>query len=258
MRRGIGRTMDERRRAERLMDKLVIFDLDGTLLETNEVDTECYAAACRGELDVNLSAIAWSDFAHITDSAIAEDLLMRSPRRADAGALERMKLAFFDLLSRTATLSPQRFRPVAGAESLVARLSSTGWKIAIATGACRASVEIKIAAAAGFLASFPISTADDHTAREDVVRHAMDLAAGAYSVTHFTRVTSVGDGPWDVRAAHRLSLPFVGVGRDWRRDGLLACGASCVLDDLQDFAAVAEALDHAVVPDWTPQNLIAR
>jgi len=240
------------------MDKLVIFDLDGTLLETNEVDTECYAAACRDELDVDLSAIAWSDFANITDSAIAEDLLMRSPRSTDASVLERMKLAFFDLLSQAAASSPQRFRPVAGAEPLLARLSSIGWRVAIATGAWRVSVEIKIAASGGFLASLPVSTADDYTSREDVVSHAVELAARAYSVTHFTRITSVGDGPWDVRAAHRLSLPFVGIGRDWRREGLMACGASCVLDDLQDFAEFAESLDYAVVPDWTPQNLAAR
>src|SRR3954466_1485532 len=131
------------------MDKLVIFDLDGTLLETNEVDTECYVAACRDELDVDLSAIAWSDFAHITDSAIAEELLTRSLRGAEAGVLERMKLTFFELLSRAAASSPQRFRSVAGAESLVVRLSSIGWKIVIATGAWRTSVEIKIAAAGG-------------------------------------------------------------------------------------------------------------
>src|ERR1051325_1111722 len=104
------------------MANLVIFDLDGTLLETNEVDSECYAAACRDELDVDLSAIVWSEFTHITDSAIAEELLMRSPKHVDAGVLERMKLGFLELLSRAAASSPQRFRAVAGAESLLPRL----------------------------------------------------------------------------------------------------------------------------------------
>jgi len=240
------------------MNKLVVFDLDGTLLETNEIDSECYAIACRDVLDVDLSTVAWNEFQHVTDSAIARQLLMLSPKRVDADALERMKHAFCELLATAASSSPHRFQPVAGAESILDYLSSVGWGAAIATGAWKRSAEIKIAAAGAFLNSIPIATADDDLSREKIVRHAAQLAADRYAVTRFTRIVAVGDGPWDVQTAHQLKLPFVGIGRDWRREGLLACGASRVVEDLQDFAAFGDALEHAIVPEWTPLKLLAR
>ena len=56
------------------------------------------------------------------------------------------------------------------------------------------------------------------------------------------QVVSVGDGPWDVRAAAELSLEFVGVGRDGAAEQLRALGARCVLPDFLDHAGVMRSL----------------
>jgi hypothetical protein len=60
----------------------VIFDIDGTLCDTNAVDDECYRRAAAAVLDLPTSQIDWTDAPHITDSGIARWLWERLRGRA--------------------------------------------------------------------------------------------------------------------------------------------------------------------------------
>ncbi len=51
--------------------QLAIFDIDGTLANTNPVDARCYVRAVHDELGVDLSNARWSDFTFVTDSGIS-------------------------------------------------------------------------------------------------------------------------------------------------------------------------------------------
>ena len=53
------------RPAAGVMD-LAIFDIDGTLANTNPADARCYVRAVAEVLGVDLSAATWSDFTHVT------------------------------------------------------------------------------------------------------------------------------------------------------------------------------------------------
>src|SRR5919201_6095231 len=55
----------------------VIFDLDGTLCDTNAVDDDCYRQAAAATLAVPPSEIDWTSAPHITDSGIAHWLWER-------------------------------------------------------------------------------------------------------------------------------------------------------------------------------------
>src|SRR5439155_18578760 len=52
------------------VNRLAIFDIDGTLTDTNGVDDDCYRIAIAEALGVAPSAIDWSGAAHVTDSEI--------------------------------------------------------------------------------------------------------------------------------------------------------------------------------------------
>jgi phosphoglycolate phosphatase-like HAD superfamily hydrolase len=56
---------------------LVVFDIDGTLTDTNLVDGECYWRAVREVLGLSGERPDWSDFHHVTDVGIAAELCAR-------------------------------------------------------------------------------------------------------------------------------------------------------------------------------------
>ena len=64
----------------------------------------------------------------------------------------------------------------------------------------------------------------------------------------FQSIISVGDGVWDVTAAIRLGLAFVGVGRGRRAQSLIRAGARHVVPDFHDTSGVAALLQSAVIP----------
>ena len=69
-----------------------------------------------------------------------------------------------------------------------------------------------------------------------------------YGVDGFTRTVSVGDAVWDVRAAARLGLAFVGIGAGEPAARLRADGVSHVVPDFVDTERFFAALEEATVP----------
>lgn len=213
---------------------LVVFDLDGTLLDTNAVDDECFVRAWR-EVGIDCSGQDWSSFEHVTDAGIANALLTGVMNAGET--LQRVKALFIELLGRAADERPRAFCAIAGAADMLQRLEGAGWAAVVATGAWEASAMLKLRAAA--LPTLPLASADDHPSREGIVRRALALAGD-----RFLRVVLVGDAPWDVEVARRLSLPFVGIGDERRLRG-----ASHVLPHFVPFERVIRALETAAVPD---------
>ena len=58
----------------------------------------------------------------------------------------------------------------------------------------------------------------------------------------FDRLVYVGDGIWDVRAARRLGIGFVGIGEGDREIQLREEGAEIVLPDYEDRDAFVQAI----------------
>jgi phosphoglycolate phosphatase-like HAD superfamily hydrolase len=228
---------------------LAIFDLDGTLTDTNEIDTECFVAAWRQVHDIDCSALDWSSFADVTDRGIAMtlcDLHFAADERRSA--YQSVKSRFLALLEEAARGRPETFRAVPGALELPDFLEAHGWGSVIATGAWERSAEIKLAAA-GFRRKTPISSSDPCGSRQEIVRAAIELAARTYE-SDFDRLVLIGDAVWDVATAAELGLPFVGRAAGSEVLSLLAAGAGAdtVLEDFTDPARAERALATATVP----------
>jgi phosphoglycolate phosphatase-like HAD superfamily hydrolase len=228
--------------------KLIVFDLDGTLLDTNIVDSQCYADAWREEFSIDPGSLEWSSFANVTDSGIAEELLARGGLDPSAENLLRLENRFVKLLSAAALADRTRFRPIHGAVEMFERLSSAGWASSIATGAWRTSATIKLRAAGLSVPDVPLASCDRRSSRVEIVQHAIELAIRKACDRDLQRIVVLGDAVWDVQAARQLSLPFIGIGREEKGARLLEAGAVEVLADYSDFRAFAEALDRAVMP----------
>jgi phosphoglycolate phosphatase-like HAD superfamily hydrolase len=94
----------------------------------------------------------------------------------------------------------------------------------------------------------PLACAEDGPTRDGIVRSAGARAVVCYGRRQFERVVLVGDGPWDVRTAHSLKLPFVGVARGQDADQLRSAGATHVVDDFLDLDQVISCLEEADLP----------
>jgi phosphoglycolate phosphatase-like HAD superfamily hydrolase len=229
---------------------LAIFDVDGTLANTNPVDARCYVRAVAEELGVDLSAATWSDFTHVTDSGISQEVVRRYCGREPAtDELARLQARFRDLLAAAARAEPEAFSAVPGAARALRQLTDhPSWAVAIATGSWRACADVKLRAAALDVAGVPAAFADDGLAREDILRTAISRALESYHQQRFSRIVSIGDAPWDVHAARHLGLPFVGVRTRGDAETLRRLGASHVIRDLTDLDLLLRCLAEARVP----------
>ena len=223
------------------MNGLVIFDVDGTLSRTSDVDDRCWCEAAREVLGVESMTTDWSCYSHSTDEAIATDLILaRFGGRPDdpevRARVRRLRDDFTARIRMEISRSPDCFRPVPGAPQLFPRLAAAGWASAIATGGWRATAEMKLRTAGIPFEGVPAAHADDAHPREEIVSKAIERSGVAGPAVY------VGDGVWDVRAATRLGIGFVGVGQGESADRLTEAGARITLSDYTDF----EDFLHAV------------
>jgi phosphoglycolate phosphatase-like HAD superfamily hydrolase len=190
----------------------------------------------------------WTRYEHVSDAAIAVEAYRRHyGSEPDAARLEATVARFVRLLSDAHRTDAGAIRPVAGAAELFEALRERGWAVAIATGAWRLASELKLSAGGVSFAGVPMATSEDGPARSSIVSAARVRAERLHGVERFDRVVSIGDGLWDVLAAHDLGLPFVGVGPRGRAERLRAAGARVILDDYRDIEATVAALETATV-----------
>jgi phosphoglycolate phosphatase-like HAD superfamily hydrolase len=225
-----------------------VFDLDGTLLDTNAVDAHCYSAAWRDEFGIDCASLAWSSFENVTDSGIAVELLARSGFWSSRENLLRVENRFIQLLDEAVLQDRTRFQPIPGAEAIIELLARTGWSVAIATGAWHSSARIKLRAAGLSLPDVPLASCENGPSRVEIVQHAIELAMQKEDGREPHRIVLIGDATWDVQTARQMSLPFIGIGRDEKRASLVESGAAHVLADYSDFMVFEDVLETAVVP----------
>lgn len=80
----------------------------------------------------------------------------------------------------------------------------------------------------------PFACSDDAVPRHDIIRTAIERTERG-SIDAFDTLTYVGDGVWDVRAADRLGIDFLGISRGARAERLREIGADRVFSDFRPF-----------------------
>lgn len=209
---------------------VAVFDIDGTLTDTFDVDVECYEAAVRAEIDLEIPG-DWPTFDEVTDAAILATACERLGRPTpDRVTQDRIARRVADLLQAVLNRAPERFNAVPGAADIFRVLSDAGWSVAMATGAWRPSALVKLRGAGIPHEGVPLASASDHTARADIIRHAVRGFASGDSGPF----VYIGDGVWDGRASLRLGYSFIGVANGARGDQLREVGARAIVPDFSD------------------------
>lgn len=229
---------------------LVVFDIDGTLVRSVELDDTCFVRAFADVLGIEGISTDWSRYRHSTDSGLAREIVRRHLGRDPLPEeIDSVRERCCQLLRKARLRHPGAIRPVEGAAALLAHLDGqTPWRAAIASGSWPETARIKLEAAGLAVEGLPGAFADTALERCEILGQAVARAAQRYARAGFSKVVYVGDGPWDVETARRLQIAFVGIAGRQGAERLLSAGAATVLSSFEPLASVVAALEDARVP----------
>lgn len=216
------------------MNLLAIFDNDGTICDTQEVEGACYAKAIERVTGRSLATLDWTTYEEPTSSAIVRELLAGDP--AAIAKEEEIEREFVRLLEQERPTFPGDFTPLPGAVQFITRLKEESiCTVAIATGCFHASARFKLRCCGIALDDFPHATSSDTPRRRDIIPLAASRAGfPVSSVVYF------GDAAWDVRVSAILGIPMIGIGRRFER--LRALGVQHAFRDYSDAEAILRVL----------------
>lgn len=185
----------------------IMFDVDGTLVQSFELDEACFVAAVKSELGHDLDR-QWHLYPHVTDSGILDHHFTRVGLTSQREELMvKIKKAFVTNISNH--LSQQPAQEVAGAGKLISHLKSMpNVSLSIATGGWGETARLKLASAGIDIEGIPLASANDHIDRAEIMRCARSKADALLNA----RVTYVGDAQWDIDTCERLNWPLILVG----------------------------------------------
>lgn len=227
--------------------KLAIFDIDGTLTNTNTADEFCFKRSVEDFFGLRDVSTDWAAYRHSTDSGILNELTTKafgSP--ASEAEMAAFKARFVEHLDRLKKERPEEFREVPGAMKIFSEiLKGSQFKVAIATGAWRPSAHFKLGSADIPFSETPFGCAEDAFDRKDIVTAAIRRAEEKYKTT-FSKSVYIGDGSWDLKAAKELGIGFLGM--DCKADGkkLRDLGAAHIIHDYLDSKKVISILETLV------------
>lgn len=185
----------------------VVFDIDGTLIQSASVDDALYKEAVRSVLGPVRFRPAIEAYDFVTDSGILSQILDDNAISTDPQVLSGIKDYFVDALAAYISENGP-FEEILGAKRMLDTYrASREHGVAIATGGWRETALLKLRSAGFDLSGLPLATSDDSHDRTEIMRIALSGLG-----TEFRSVTYYGDGPWDQVACAALGWEFVAVG----------------------------------------------
>ena len=184
----------------------VMFDIDGTLVETYEIDSQCFINAVKDVTGLSINS-DWSKYQHVTDSGILDEILVSEGYSNSEGIKVKVKQCFLKKLE--ASLARDPVKEIVGAAAFLKLLQSmNNVGVSLATGGWRESAKLKLESAKINFSSIPLASANDHYSRIEIMKLAANRAGNnQYPCTYF------GDCVWDKEACSSLGYNFVLVGR---------------------------------------------
>lgn len=205
------------------LPQLVIFDCDGTLVDSHQMIVSCVQRAFERAGELSPSASAIRDRVGLSLDAFVTDLTPRLDARRARKVVELYREEF--ARERAQNGADPLFR---GIEALLRALSAQGVLLGVATGKSRRGLD-RVLDAHGLRPLFvTLQTADDAPSKP---HPAMVLQAMAETGVEATHTVMVGDSVFDVLAARSAHAQAVGV--TWGahdRERLSAAGARAVVD----------------------------
>jgi phosphoglycolate phosphatase-like HAD superfamily hydrolase len=229
--------------------RLVLWDIDGTLVQAGEVGRDIFTEAFQAVLgrDPDEGAARMLAMAGRTDPEIALELLAAHEVAEGASHLPAFSDALVTALAAKAAVIRERGRALPGARETLAALGrADGVVQSLLTGNVEPNALLKLASFEldGYLDFEVGGFGSDHHHRPSLVQVARTKAERKYGTAFEGGATVlVGDTPLDVAAGRAGGARVVAVATGpYRVDALASTGADAVLEDLRDVEAAVAAI----------------
>lgn len=213
---------------------LIIFDLDGTLVYSNRIDSRCFAETYRMIYGQEFPSIDWHTYPHVTDTSIFSTVIRQQfQREVAAEEVDVFQEAFVSLLKERRQQCPEEFKIVPGARELVHQLHAhPEYAVGIATGGWQRPAQLKLDHVGIDRRPIFLRGADGLHRREEILETVRLQALSAHPAIR--KVVYVGDAKWDVTTTRNLNMDFIGIRREGDHEHLLREGATQVVSDYLD------------------------
>ena len=229
---------------------LVIFDVDGTLTTTSSMDEEILATSLRS-MNIIVDDIDFSDFEVVTDIGVFHQLFRENfDREPTSEETLKFKKTFKQNLKKMFKKRLDEFEPLDGVQELLHSLrKKDDWIYVFTTGGWKFDAKFKLEASGFYTKDFLILSSSNGFSREDILTKAIAKARKKAGVKKFDRIVYLGDSAWDLKAAAKLKIPFVGVEGEGNKEKRDALGDFFVLREYPGFKKFAKIYGAARVPE---------
>jgi phosphoglycolate phosphatase-like HAD superfamily hydrolase len=189
---------------------LIMFDVDGTLVDSVQFDAECYLNAAQTVLGVKISS-DWEGYKHATDTGILYEVIDRYKIPGQKSKiLQEFRNVFVGLITESIVKNPGGVREIEGASRFIRYLrSQKNVRVAFATGCLAETARLKLEAAGIDVDGCAFASASDHPSRTEIITIAESRAAPEVPLDSRTYF---GDASWDKKASQSLGYDFILVG----------------------------------------------
>ena len=184
----------------------LIFDIDGTLIDSMRFDSELYINAINDIVgDVHILD-DWAEYEDVTDPGILNQIMRENGVLNAEEQAERIRMRFGDLIMAYLTDNP--CKPIVGAINAVKELQENNdYTIGFATGGWGHTAVMKLQSAGFSTEKIPLFSGDHYYKRVSI----METCKKHISPCN-DHIVYVGDGVWDLEAALVLGWGFIGIG----------------------------------------------
>ncbi|WP_261842237.1 HAD family hydrolase [Aliamphritea ceti] len=205
----------------------IMFDIDGTLVQSCDFDEHCYIAAIKEVTGHTLNG-DWSTYPQVTDSGVLLHFLQQIGLQDKFTEIhQQVKTLFTEKIADHLQQTP--LTEVPGAATFINYLRDQQQvRLSLATGGWNETARLKLAAAGIDITGIPLASSNDHYARTEIMQLALQQACEnrtPSSLSYF------GDGEWDRRACSELNFNFILVGN-----------RTCHHQQISDFSDLQQAL----------------
>jgi phosphoglycolate phosphatase len=227
--------------------RLVLFDIDGTLLLTAGAGRRAIVAALRDEVD-DPRAFEGIRFDGKTDPQIVAEMLGAAgqPESRESDRVRQLCLRYLGLLALELERPTTHTRLMPGVETLLERLEARpGGVLGLLTGNLAEGAELKLRSGGIDPSRFRVGAYGSDAAHRAMLPEIAARRAEPFfgRVPGGPEVVIIGDTPADIHCGQGISARAVGVATgSYSVSDLAACGPHTVFGDLSDTESVLEAI----------------